>query len=99
MPHAHARLDPPAADTARAADTATPAPPDQVEMVLVRDGRRFAFRCRPGEEPRLLERLCTLADDPASDLTWQDAARLSHQISRRLAQAQPPPQPQAHRSA
>ena len=68
-----------------------PQTPEATELVLVREGHRFAFSCRPGEEPRLLERLSRLADDPSSELTWRDAARLSHQISRRLTQPQPTP--------
>lgn len=59
---------------------------DPRELVLVKRGQRYVFRCAPGEEAQLLEQLRTLVDDPGNDLTWFDAAVLSHQVGRRLSQ-------------
>lgn len=54
------------------------------ELVLVKNGQRYVFRCAPGEEPRLLRRLGDLVRDPHMDLDWFDAAVLSHQIGQRF---------------
>lgn len=54
------------------------------ELVLVKNGQRYVFRCAPGEEPALLTKLGDLVRDPDIDLDWFDAAVLSHQIGQRL---------------
>jgi hypothetical protein len=54
------------------------------ELVLVKKGQRYVFRCAPGEEPSLLNRLMDLVNDPQVDLDWFDAAVLSHQIGTSL---------------
>lgn len=54
------------------------------ELVLVKNGQRYVFRCAPGDEPDLLRRLGDLVRDPRMDLDWFDAAVLSHQIGKRL---------------
>lgn len=57
---------------------------DQRELVLVKNGQRYVFRCAPGDEPKLLNQLGDLVRDPRMDLDWFDAAVLSHQIGQRL---------------
>lgn len=57
---------------------------EERELVLVKNGQRYVFRCAPGEEPQLLSRLTDLVLDPNIDLDWFDAAVLSHQIGQRL---------------
>ncbi len=54
------------------------------ELVLVKNGQRYVFRCAPGDEPRLLGRLTDLVNDPNIDLDWFDAAVLSHQVGIRI---------------
>lgn len=54
------------------------------ELVLVKNGQRYVFRCAPGEEPSLLARLSEMVRDPNIDLDWFDAAVLSHQIGQRM---------------
>ncbi|MEX0744262.1 MAG: hypothetical protein WD118_01560 [Phycisphaeraceae bacterium] len=56
------------------------------ELVLVKKDQRFVFRCRPGEEASLLGQLRELVDDPDVNLSWFDAAVLSHQVGEQLAQ-------------
>jgi hypothetical protein len=55
------------------------------ELVLVKPGQRYVFRCAKGEEPKLLDQLIEMARDPGSDLQWFDAAMLSHQLGARMA--------------
>lgn len=59
---------------------------DHRELVLVKNGQRYVFRCAPGEEPQLLSRLMDLVADPDVDLDWFDAAVLSHQVGASLGQ-------------
>lgn len=55
-------------------------------VVLVNDRHRWLFRYSAGEEARLLDDLAAMADDPQSELTWFDAAVLSHEMGQRLGQ-------------
>ena len=55
------------------------------QVVLVKGAQRWVFRYAPGDEVRLLGDLARLAEDPASGLTWFDAAVLSHQMGQRLS--------------
>lgn len=57
---------------------------EERELVLVKNGQRYVFRCAPGEEPTLLRRLGELVQDPKVDLNWFDAAVLSHQVGQRM---------------
>lgn len=56
----------------------------QRELVLVKNGQRFVFRCAAGGEAALLQQLGDLVRDPNVDLTWFDAAVLSHQVGQEL---------------
>lgn len=59
------------------------------QLVLVKQGQRYVFRYTPGEEAALLDSLAAMARDPHNDLTWFDAAVLSHQLGCRLSQNLP----------
>ena len=54
------------------------------ELVLVKQGQRYVFRCEPGQEPQLLDQLIEMARDTESDIEWFDAAMLSHQLGARM---------------
>lgn len=55
------------------------------ELVLVKQGQRYVFRCAPGQEPQLLDQLIEMARDTESGIEWFDAAMLSHQLGARMA--------------
>ena len=54
-------------------------------LCLEKDGRKFVFRYRHGEETDILDELARLADDPGSDIDWVDAATLSFQAAHHAA--------------
>lgn len=54
------------------------------ELVLVKHGHRYLFRCEPGRENELLDRLVEMVQDPQCELDWFDAAVLSHQLGQRM---------------
>ncbi len=55
------------------------------ELLLVKQGQRYVFRCAHGQEPQLLDQIIEMARDPESDIQWFDAAMLSHQLGSRIA--------------
>ncbi len=55
------------------------------ELVLVKNGQRYVFRCDPGMETDLLNQLAQMVSDPGSGLDWFDAAVLSHQMGTRMS--------------
>ena len=55
------------------------------ELLLVKHGQRYTFRCAPGQEPQLLDQIIEMARDGESDIQWFDAAMLSHQLGSRMA--------------
>ena len=55
------------------------------ELLLVKQGQRFVFRCAHGQESQLLDQIIEMARDPESDIQWFDAAMLSHQLGARIA--------------
>ncbi|GAB4197132.1 MAG: hypothetical protein Kow00105_11250 [Phycisphaeraceae bacterium] len=55
------------------------------ELLLLKNGQRFVFRCAPGEESKLLDEIIEMARDTHSDIQWFDAAMLSHQLGSRIA--------------
>lgn len=55
------------------------------ELVLTRNGQRYVFKCSPGGEKELLDQLAAMAEDPTNELTWFDAAVLSHQMGLRMS--------------
>jgi len=59
---------------------------DRHELVLVKGGRRHVFRCVPGREHELMRELADMACDCETDITWYDAAMLTHHLGRRLRQ-------------
>ena len=64
-----------------------PASFDDDQVVLNKNGQRYAFQCAPGTESELLARLPEIGADPSNDLDWFDAAVISHQIGQRLKQS------------
>ena len=54
--------------------------PAERQLLLDRNGHRYTFRYRAGEEWQMLDALIAMAEDPASDIEWYDAAMLSHGI-------------------
>lgn len=54
------------------------------ELLLIRDGQRYVFRCARGQEPQLLDQIIEMARDPESGIRWFDAAMLSHQLGSRM---------------
>jgi hypothetical protein len=54
---------------------------DMCELNLRKEGRTYVFRYAPGCEGQVVEEIIRLAEDPASDLDWVDAARLGFQIT------------------
>lgn len=59
---------------------------DPRELVLVKKGQRFVFRCEPGRERDLLDKLVEMVQDPDCALDWFDAAVLSHQLGQAMHQ-------------
>lgn len=57
---------------------------EQRELVIVKGGQQYVFRCPPGEEAGLLRQLADLVRDPQNDITWFDVAVISHQLGHRL---------------
>jgi len=82
---------PHASDAGRETGLASPArslrvPEADGELVLVKDGQRYVFKCAPGGEKQLLGQLAAMAQDPHHELTWFDAAVLCHQLGRTMSQ-------------
>lgn len=55
------------------------------QIALVKNGKRHVFTCTPGTESDVLNEIAMLVTDPANDLTWFDAAVLSHQMGERMS--------------
>ena len=58
---------------------------DVRQLTLIKRGRYFLFRYRPGDEAAVIQNLIAKAEDPGSPLDWFDAAVLSHQMGHRMA--------------
>jgi len=56
------------------------------DLALVKNGKRYVFRCPPGAEADVLNQIACMIPDPENDLTWFDAAVLSHQLGERMNQ-------------
>ncbi|QQE11221.1 hypothetical protein JD969_17245 [Planctomycetota bacterium] len=57
---------------------------DEFELIFVKHGTRFTFRCRHGHEAELLGELADHVRDPDNKLDWFDAAVISHQMGQKL---------------
>ncbi|MEM0915708.1 MAG: hypothetical protein AAGK09_14025 [Planctomycetota bacterium] len=57
-----------------------PAPGRPIELSIDKAGRTLAYRCDPGHEAELIQRLAHDAADPDTPLTWFDAAVLCHRV-------------------
>lgn len=56
----------------------------EVELVLDKGGEKFIFRCKVGEEEKLLNVFTEKVEDDETDFDWFDAAVLSLEVSRLL---------------
>lgn len=54
-------------------------------LSMVKGRHRFVFRYPEGRESELLASFVALANDPASEFDWFDAAVLSYQMGHQLA--------------
>lgn len=55
------------------------------EFALVKNGKRYVFDCAPGHEAQTLNEIAEMVTRNDSDLTWFDAAVLSHQLGERMS--------------
>lgn len=55
------------------------------EFALVKNGKRYVFNCAPGHEAQTLNEIAEMVTRNDSDLTWFDAAVLSHQLGERMS--------------
>lgn len=60
--------------------------PGQRQLVLNKRGQRHVFRYQIGEEVTFIRGIQALAASKDSDITWFDAAVLSHQMGQWLGQ-------------
>ena len=58
----------------------------QRQVVLNKQGTRYIFRYSVGQEASFLKGIETLANSSESNISWFDAAVLSHQMGQRLGQ-------------
>lgn len=56
------------------------------EFALVKNGKRYVFDCAPGHEAQTLNEIAEMVTRNDSDLTWFDAAVLSHRLGERMSQ-------------
>jgi len=54
------------------------------QLSLIKEKHRYVFRYRAGCEEELVDALADMANDPACDFDWFDAAVLSYQMGRRM---------------
>jgi hypothetical protein len=59
--------------------------PTQRCLSITKGAQRFVFRYAEGCEAELLSSFVSLANDPACDFDWFDAAVLSYQMGQQLA--------------
>lgn len=55
------------------------------ELALTKNGKRYVFQCSPGSEAQTLNQIAEMVTRNNSDLTWFDAAVLSHQLGERMS--------------
>lgn len=68
------------------ADTAAQVQPmGEHDLALVKNGKRYVFSCAPGSEAQTLNEIAEMVTRNDSDLTWFDAAVLSHQLGERMS--------------
>jgi len=56
------------------------------ELALCKNGKRYVFNCAPGHEAQTLNEIAEMVTRSDTDLTWFDAAVLSHQLGERMSQ-------------
>lgn len=74
------RQTPPAGDTAAQVEEL-----GEHELALVKNGKRYVFNCAPGHEAQTLNEIAEMVTRQSTDLTWFDAAVLSHQLGERMS--------------
>lgn len=55
------------------------------DFALVKNGKRYVFNCAPGHEAQTLNQIAEMVTRSDSELTWFDAAVLSHQLGERMS--------------
>lgn len=58
---------------------------EQKQLALVKGKQSFVFRYQTGHEADVLDAFVALANDASSEFDWFDAAVLSYQLSREVA--------------
>lgn len=61
-----------------------PAGNDSRQLSLVKNGHRYVFRYRVGQESDVVAAFVEMASDSESGFDWFDVAVLSYQMGRRL---------------
>ena len=56
------------------------------DLALVKNGKRYVFHCAPGQEAQTRNQIAGMVTRNESDLTWFDAAVVSHQLGERMSQ-------------
>ncbi|MGB0768468.1 MAG: hypothetical protein ACPGYV_12250 [Phycisphaeraceae bacterium] len=56
------------------------------EFALNKNGKRYVFNCAPGNEAQTLNEIAEMVTRADTDLTWFDAAVLSHRLGERMSQ-------------
>ena len=54
-------------------------------LCLAKDGEKYVFRYRPGDEGRIVDEIMYQADRQGGSLDWMDAATLSFQVAQNAA--------------
>lgn len=72
-------------DTSMAQAAAMIEPVGENELALTKNGKRYVFQCAPGSEAQTLNQIAEMVTRNESDLTWFDAAVLSHQLGERMS--------------
>lgn len=54
------------------------------QLVLVKRGQKYVFRCDQGDESTLLNQVVDLVQRGETELDWFDAALISHELGRRM---------------
>ena len=55
------------------------------DFALNKNGKRYVFHCAPGHEAQTLNEIAEMVTRSDTDLTWFDAAVLSHQLGERMS--------------
>jgi hypothetical protein len=56
------------------------------DITLIKREHTYIFRYTVGEESKVLEALISKAQDPSCSFDWFDAAMVSHQLGKKVAE-------------